>query len=273
MVEALPPPPETSPRPAACLRGLVDLCFRGTHPGRTGSGHCYWLCVGHLRTHLVACVHRGSLRQLPPPLERGGLLLLHDRPPVGKSFFMAAWRGRRRATWITVPPIKTSASGDLQVWAIMMILTLGLGVPPLHPRPPFDSTRSPCSTGSSGASTTATWLNEGSASRTDSARHLRGRLPGFSLPARGIPDQGVAGERAEPVHRYLRTPTRGCQECSRVPFTRGFTRLGLYQQQCGKSRVITWKIALTRLTLTEVKWVLPAAHRPAANTNQPRVNR
>jgi hypothetical protein len=35
--------------------------------------------------------------------------------------------------WYQVPPMKTSASGDLQVWAIMMILTLGLVFLPFIP--------------------------------------------------------------------------------------------------------------------------------------------
>jgi len=35
--------------------------------------------------------------------------------------------------WYQVPPMKTSASGDLQVWAIMMILTLGLALVPFIP--------------------------------------------------------------------------------------------------------------------------------------------
>ena len=35
--------------------------------------------------------------------------------------------------WYQVPPMSTSASGDLQVWAIMMVLTLGLALVPFIP--------------------------------------------------------------------------------------------------------------------------------------------
>jgi hypothetical protein len=35
--------------------------------------------------------------------------------------------------WYQVPPMNSSASGDLQVWAIMMILTLGLVFLPFIP--------------------------------------------------------------------------------------------------------------------------------------------
>jgi hypothetical protein len=35
--------------------------------------------------------------------------------------------------WYQVPPMNTSASGDLQVWALMMILTLGLALLPFIP--------------------------------------------------------------------------------------------------------------------------------------------
>ena len=40
--------------------------------------------------------------------------------------------------WYQVPPMNTSSNADLQVWAIMMVLTLRPGPGALHPRPPLD---------------------------------------------------------------------------------------------------------------------------------------
>ena len=40
--------------------------------------------------------------------------------------------------WYQVPPMNTSRNGDLQVWAIMMVLTLVLALLPFIPGPALD---------------------------------------------------------------------------------------------------------------------------------------
>ena len=45
--------------------------------------------------------------------------------------------------WYQVPPMKTSANADLQVWAIMMVLTAGVGPVALHPGSAVDSSLEP----------------------------------------------------------------------------------------------------------------------------------
>ena len=106
-VRALPAG-EAPPRPPARVRLLVDLRVRRGHDrgpdsrrGLSGmilglKGPAWWRVSGG----------REVLQQRPP-LGRGGLLLRHGRPPVGK-FFMGAWRGGRGLTWVTdagvVPP-------------------------------------------------------------------------------------------------------------------------------------------------------------------------
>ena len=67
--------------------------------------------------------------------------------------------------WYQVPPMNTSSNADLQVWAIMMVLTLVLW--PCCPSFP-GCARSPAgaaSTASSGASTTGSWPEQPTARR------------------------------------------------------------------------------------------------------------
>ena len=88
-------------RPAARLRGVVDLRLRGDHPRRPGDRHPHRLRAGRLRADLVARLDRracsstrstcGASRSSSSPWS------IH----LWGKFFMAAWRGRRRATWIT----------------------------------------------------------------------------------------------------------------------------------------------------------------------------
>ena len=76
--------PATHARPAACLRGLVDLCLRRAHPRRPRGGDPDRNRPRRHGSHVVAHLDHRSVRQLPPPVERRGLLLHHGRPPLGQ---------------------------------------------------------------------------------------------------------------------------------------------------------------------------------------------
>ena len=74
----------SAPRPPARLHGLVDLCLRRADRGRPGMGHHHRLRPRRHGAELVARLVRGTLRELAPPVERRGVLLLHGDPSLGQ---------------------------------------------------------------------------------------------------------------------------------------------------------------------------------------------
>ncbi len=74
----------SAPRPPARLHGILDLCLRRADRGQPGVGHHHRLRPRRYGTELVARVVRGAFRQLTPPVECRGVLLLHGDPSLGQ---------------------------------------------------------------------------------------------------------------------------------------------------------------------------------------------